>query len=1361
MEKNSWKKTHGKKTHNHTPTNTVLRLKNFCRLPKVHCRALHSPSRPLVEKLSVSSPRGVATDTFSSPAEFGEFSDISLFDTLQPKKTYDRTKSPKDTDRLGLLQKANLRDFQLDLPEAMRLTSRDASGGSLFSRAVDTELPGSSDSWSSPHDNLISTPSQVKIDHSLWSLIDAAIQSGQISRAESFLANLGHAKIWRPDRMRLCLRELAQVYVRDNSVQDSLRWLGSMEKNFGVSSDAQMYAHVVHKLCCDGRIGEVDNVLFKRLPVKLHPTLVVEEIQIIGLEHLPAVLAMLVAREFDFRQFGDAYVELFEELLEHKQAVVEKPVVQSKEQLRDELKQNLRGAEKINTHTKDGQEVIGIEIVKNMLLHVDGDRRVLDFVHALPYVDEIPAELLDPSRKLSLFEIKNALSGEHRADFEAKLEELNQVRQFDVELRGIEAAGELWAAKAEQSQQFSGMAPFQAQMYEWQTLMVPLIEKAIAQAASKAKDADVYPYMTLLEPKQMAIVTIIEMMRHQTTVGRSVDAGVKTSTLVTSLGRALETEYRCHKWSAALGRKKTFLNKLTGLKRRLKVQEMISAEELKETVPSWALESRAKLGAMLVDVLIGVARMPVTAKDPVSGAMVTAEVPVFGHSYQLIKRHRHGMIRMHENLAKRITGSEITSEAAESMATPQFLPMLAKPKPWTSWNQGGHYVSQVSIMRARESSEQTAYLDTASDRGDLARVFAGLNKLGATGWTVNSRVFDVMSSVWNSGEPFLDIPSASASEQSVPDCPDNNDPAVRSEWRKLCTILLNKRKSDHSVRCDANYKLEIARAHLGEKLHFPHNMDFRGRAYPLSPHFNHLGSDLSRGLLHFWEGKELGEEGLKWLKVHMANLHGAGKASFEQRVLFTENHMEDIRKCAADPLNPQNDFWKKADYPWQFLAACYEMVAAHELPDPTKFVSHIPVQQDGSCNGLQHYAALGGDIDGARQVNLTPFDKPQDVYAEVAAIVSKLVEEDAAKGHDLAANLVGKINRKIVKPTVMTNVYGVTFVGAKAQVLTQLKEQLGEVENIDDMSTYLTTRVFSAMRSLFTNAHDIQDWLTQCARTICKTIRPEATKEEVASGESLSSVIWTSPIGLPVVQPYRKTAKRQVDTALQSVYLVDSFTLYGVLARKQAQAFPPNFVHSLDASHMLLTALNLNRDVSFASVHDSYWTHAADVPHMNTVLREQFVKLHSMDIVGNLKRELEDRYGSFYTKVELLTNNELGDKLDQFKFRKAAQHVLYDQLRNDLEYKEQLQKASTAKERKQVMDKPSLVQVLEQHRPLDQYLAKKTLSERVNGKMITQVVELEGAEKKKPFLSKFTVEDPPKKGDLDLNEVLVSPYFFS
>ncbi len=57
---------------------------------------------------------------------------------------------------------------------------------------------------------------------------------------------------------------------------------------------------------------------------------------------------------------------------------------------------------------------------------------------------------------------------------------------------------------------------------------------------------------------------------------------------------------------------------------------------------------------------------------------------------------------------------------------------------------------------------------------------------------------------------------------------------------------------------------------------------------------------------------------------------------------------------------------------------------------------------------------------------------------------------------------------------------------------------------------------------------------------------------------------------------------------------------------KQRNGFPPNFVHSLDSTHMMLTSLYLwNEGVTYASVHDCYWTHAASVSKMNEVRSNQ------------------------------------------------------------------------------------------------------------------------------------------------------------
>lgn len=72
--------------------------------------------------------------------------------------------------------------------------------------------------------------------------------------------------------------------------------------------------------------------------------------------------------------------------------------------------------------------------------------------------------------------------------------------------------------------------------------------------------------------------------------------------------------------------------------------------------------------------------------------------------------------------------------------------------------------------------------------------------------------------------------------------------------------------------------------------------------YPIPPHLNHIGNDLSRGLLLFADGKRLGESGVRWLKIHCANLMGKDKATIEEKLEFVQANLGLIHAIAEDPL---------------------------------------------------------------------------------------------------------------------------------------------------------------------------------------------------------------------------------------------------------------------------------------------------------------------------------------------------------------------------------------------------------------------------------------------------------------------------
>ncbi|XP_058067742.1 DNA-directed RNA polymerase 3, chloroplastic isoform X3 [Magnolia sinica] len=273
---------------------------------------------------------------------------------------------------------------------------------------------------------------------------------------------------------------------------------------------------------------------------------------------------------------------------------------------------------------------------------------------------------------------------------------------------------------------------------------------------------------------------------------------------------------------------------------------------------------------------------------------------------------------------------------------------------------------------------------------------------------------------------------------------------------------------------------------------------------------------------------------------------------------------------------------------------------------------------DGSCNGLQHYAALGRNSLEAAAVNLVAGEKPADVYSGIAARVRDIMERDSMKDPAteptalLAKILVDQVDRKLVKQTVMTSVYGVTYVGAREQI----KRRLEEKGNITDdrllfrASCYAAKVTLTALGEMFQAARGIMKWLGDCAKVIASENQP---------------VRWTTPLGLPVVQPYRKSERHLIRTSLQVLALQREGSLVDV--KRQRTAFPPNFVHSLDGSHMMMTAIACgDAGLHFAGVHDSYWTHACDVDKMNVILRQKFVELYNMPILENLLESFQTSF---------------------------------------------------------------------------------------------------------------------------------------
>ncbi|XP_047170921.1 DNA-directed RNA polymerase 1B, mitochondrial isoform X1 [Vigna umbellata] len=673
-------------------------------------------------------------------------------------------------------------------------------------------------------------------------------------------------------------------------------------------------------------------------------------------------------------------------------------------------------------------------------------------------------------------------------------------------------------------------------------------------------------------------------------------------------GRVIEEDEETEK-------KKTKLRKrVAGLMKKQKRQQAMGLVRDQDDWKPWGQEAQVKVGARLIDLLIETAFIQPPAKQFGDGPPDIR--PAFKHTLKTLSNESQKETRRYGVIECDPLVQNGLEKSARHVVIP-YMPMLVPPINWTRYDKGGYFFLPSYVMRIHGARQQREAVKRAT-KSQLEPVFEALDTLGNTKWRVNKRVLCVIDQIWANGGGLADL--VDREDVPLPEEPDTEDEAEIRKWKWKVKAVKKENSEKHSQRCDIELKLAVARKMKDEEgFYYPHNLDFRGRAYPMHPYLNHLGSDLCRGILEFAEGRPLGKSGLHWLKIHLANLYAGGvdKLSHNDRIAFTENHLDDIFDSSDRPLEG-NRWWLQAEDPFQCLAACMNLSEALRSPNPETTISHMPVHQDGSCNGLQHYAALGRDKLGAAAVNLVGGDQPADVYSGIAARVLEIMKSDAEKDPQTNPNalharrIISQVDRKLVKQTVMTSVYGVTYIGAREQIKRRLKERCAIEDDIElfTAACYAARTTLTALEEMFEAARSIMDWLGDCAKVIASTNQ---------------AVRWITPLGLPVVQPYRQLGRHLIKTSLQILTLQRETDK--VMAKRQRTAFPPNFVHSLDGSHMMMTAVACKKaGLNFAGVHDSYWTHACDVDEMNKILREKFVELYDAPVLENLSESFQKNF---------------------------------------------------------------------------------------------------------------------------------------
>lgn len=565
------------------------------------------------------------------------------------------------------------------------------------------------------------------------------------------------------------------------------------------------------------------------------------------------------------------------------------------------------------------------------------------------------------------------------------------------------------------------------------------------------------------------------------------------------------------------------------------------------------------------------------------------------------------------------------------------LPQTGEVVPWTGYTlhlDGAHY----DIIRTRQKAVRR-HVDRHLRMRRMDRPIEALNHAQSVLWRIDEDMLSLVRRCFTEGIPVPGLPAKDDLPMPPKDKPwEDMSETERRLWRHRADEIQTANRGLEGERIVLESDLAMADSLVGKSYWTPLNFDYRGRIYGL-PHFNYQRADHLRALFRFNEGQVLNDEGLYWLKVHVANcgaFNKIDKASFDKRVAWVEKNEELICLSAGFPMDWVG-WWSQADSPFMFLAACRAYVDA-TMGKPV----HIPVSFDGNCSGIGHLCAMVRSEEG-HLVGLVPCDKPQDIYSKVASIVERHIKEELGGEHDMLAKmcLAYGVTRSLVKRNVMTYSYSSRRYGMQLQIMEdtmrplELRVMAGELtehpfgqDNGYAAAHYLSRHIFDAIEEAVSKPAEVMRFLQTIAKTLAHEGKPAT---------------WQTPLGFPVMMRYPKLVEKQINLAfldksikrrIQPVSMVETPEIDRV---KATNGIASCFTHAMDATHLQMVVLAAKQEGinSIALVHDSFGCLPNDAPKFREIIKRTFVELYTENDV--LQDILDRTYDALDTNKHKLS----------------------------------------------------------------------------------------------------------------------------
>jgi DNA-directed RNA polymerase len=575
-----------------------------------------------------------------------------------------------------------------------------------------------------------------------------------------------------------------------------------------------------------------------------------------------------------------------------------------------------------------------------------------------------------------------------------------------------------------------------------------------------------------------------------------------------------------------------------------------------------------------------------------------------------------------------------------------YKPMVVKPIPWSLDNlfRGGYISDSVKHypLVKKTGVKDAAELMTR----DWSQIIPAVNDLQETPYRINKTMLSVLQ--WAMNERRGDMAGLPpADPRPLPPEPfgyrENEE--VTKAHNLVCFKIHTFNREIKSKRQAVLMTMALAAKYKEfDAMYFPHNLDSRGRAYPIASYLSPQGPDATKSLLEFGKGEIItSEEQACWLAIACANAYGNDKVALQERADWTVDNEELIVSVANNPFSDVR--WTHASEPFQFLRACLEW--AGFLKTGIGFMTHMVIPVDATCSGLQHYAGMLRDEVGGRAVNLVPGLPRQDVYKDVAEVtIRKLMETKPAdikigegssfiiNATEVAKNLLGiGIDRKITKRQVMVVPYAGTYASCMAYTRKALEDERwneGVVApwDLEDReldlihNNMLSQHIWHSIDEVVVKAKEAMKWMTKATRAYVKIAN------QMPGTARQRAITWVTPDGFLVAHCNVDMKKMQMDTYLDGRVRLTRYEPTEKLdAGDMASAVAPNYVHSMDACLLRMSVIKARSlpvpITSFCMIHDSFGVHATRMGEfLSACIRPSFVKMYERDVLADFRDRL-------------------------------------------------------------------------------------------------------------------------------------------